>query len=260
MIDTHCHLTYEPLVTQLDAVLERAKSVGVDRMISIGTQPADAAKSNELANRYPSIFSTIGVHPHYAAHWQDDAVLRAALLEGLARPRCVAIGEMGLDQHYPEPSLDMQRRTFQTQLDVMAGTKFPGIIHGRQTTFDIIEMLRASGISPARFVFHCFTGTDDELDAILNYGANVSFTGVVTFVNSTGLLAAATRVPLDRIMIETDSPYLTPAPFRKVRVNEPYYVHVTAKVLAEKRGMSVADFVAAVDGNAVRFFGLPVVG
>jgi TatD DNase family protein len=257
MIDTHCHLTYEPLIVQLDAVLERAKSMGVDRMISIGTQPADAARSNELAHRYPSVFSTIGVHPHYAAGWQDAAVLRAALIEGLARPRVVAIGEMGLDRHYPEPGLDLQRRTFETQLAVMAETTFPGVIHGRQTTFDIIEMLRGSGIAATRFVFHCFTGTGAELDAILEFGAMVSFTGVVTFANSAELAAGAARVPLDRIMIETDAPYLTPAPFRKIRVNEPYYLHVTAKSLAEKRGLSLDDFVAAVDANAVRFFRLP---
>lgn len=257
MIDTHCHLTYDPLITQLNAVLERARSVGVDRMISIGTQPADAAKSNELAQAHGEIFSTIGVHPHYAANWQNDAVLRAALREGLARPRVVAIGEMGLDRHYPEPSLELQRGTFATQLAVMAETTFPGVIHGRQTTFDILEMLRASGIAPSRFVFHCFTGTDAELDAILAFGAMVSFTGVVTFANSISLLDSATRVPLDRIMIETDAPYLTPAPHRKIRVNEPYYLHVTAKVLAEKRGLSLADFVAAVDANATRFFRLP---
>jgi len=257
MIDTHCHLTYEPLINQLDAVLERARGVGVDRMISIGTQPADAAKANELAQRHASIFSTIGVHPHYAGLWQDEAVLRAALIEGLARPRVVAIGEMGLDRHYPEPTLDLQQKTFDIQLSVMAETACPAVIHGRQTTIEIIETLKRSGIPASRFVFHCFTGTDGELDAILEFGSLVSFTGVVTFANSASLLAGATRVPLDRIMIETDSPYLTPAPFRKVRVNEPYYLHVTAKVLAEKRGMAVSEFVTAVDANATRFFRLP---
>jgi len=152
----------------------------------------------------------------------------------------------------------VQRRAFAWQLGLVAELNrpdMPVIIHSRETIEESIPMIRDSGIAPSRFVFHCFTGSDADLDMILEFGAMVSFTGIVTFKGSTALADSAKRVPLDRLMIETDAPYLTPAPFRKVKVNEPFYVQHTAKFLAEQRGMSEADFVGAVDGNAERFFG-----
>lgn len=256
MIDTHCHLTYDPLMVQIEDVMRRAASAGVDRMITVGTSPADAAKAAALSQRFPQVFSSAGLHPHYSADWPDTAALRDALREALARPKVVAVGEMGLDRHYADPPIEVQRPAFLVQLELMRETGLPGIIHNREATPDTLAVLRDSGIPGDRFVFHCFTGSDEELDAILALGAWVSFTGVVTFTNSTRLLASSARVPLDRVMIETDAPYLTPAPHRKVKVNEPGYVTFTARAMAAQRGMSEADFTAATDANAVRFFGL----
>ncbi len=259
MIDTHCHLTYTPIAAQFDDVLRRAAEAGVDRMITIGTAPPDALAAAELARAYPHIYFAAGLHPHYAGQWKDRSDLLGRLRELLRLPKFVALGEMGLDRHYPDPPMEDQRRAFAWQLELLAEIDRPGfpcIIHNRQATDETIEMIRSSGIEPSRFVFHCFTGTDEELDKVLALGAMVSFTGIVTFQNSTTLAASAARVPLDRIMIETDAPYLTPAPHRKVKVNEPSYVRVTAQFLAGQRGMTLEEFTRVTDANAERFFAL----
>jgi len=258
MIDTHCHLTYDGLHERVDEVIAAAAEAGVDRMISVGTTPADAEKARALAHRKPNIYFTAGLHPHYAEQYTDKAALLDALREKLADDKCIAIGEMGLDRHYPDPPIDVQRRIFEWQLELASDDTFAGpvVIHNREATGETLSVLSASGIAPERFVFHCFTGSADELDAILSFGAMISFTGIVTFGSAKDLAQASDQVPLDRLMIETDSPYLTPAPHRKVRPNEPRYVADVARFLAERRGLSLDEFMEAVDANAERFFGL----
>lgn len=266
MIDTHCHLTYDGLIERVDAVLAGAAEAGVDRMITVGTTPDDAARALTLAQREPRVFATAGLHPHYAPGWRDRTVVEESLRRFAAEPRVVALGEMGLDRHYPDPPMAMQRAVLGWQLatagelareSLNAGrTPLPIIIHNREATAETLAMLRDSGVPAERFVFHCFTGEDAELDAILDFGAMVSFTGIITFKNAAKLAASAARTPLDRLMIETDSPYLTPEPHRRVKINEPRHVADVARFLAAKRGMDVAAFVQAVDANAVRFFGL----
>lgn len=261
MIDTHCHLTYDGLHERIDEVLCAAKDAGVDRMISVGTTPADAEKARALSKRNPNVFFTAGLHPHYAEQYPDRVALQDSLREKLADPHCVAIGEMGLDRHYPDPPFETQRRAFGWQLELASDGTFTGpiVIHNREATDDTLATLRDSGIEPKRFVFHCFTGSAAELDKILAFGAMVSFTGIVTFGSAKDLAQASDTVPIDRLMIETDSPYLTPAPHRKVRPNEPCYVADVARFLADRRGLTLDAFTAATDANAERFFGLPAV-
>jgi len=259
MIDTHCHLTYDPLHARVADVLAGAAEAGVDRMISVGTTPDDARKAVALTERFANVFATVGVHPHYADDWTDRTVIVDAIKELIALDKVVAIGEMGLDKHYPDPPIESQRRVFQWQLQVAAETDLPIIIHNREATPDTLSVLCDSGIDPGRFVFHCFTGTLEELDAILEFGAMISFTGITTFNSAAHLAEAAKRMPADRIMVETDSPYLTPAPHRKVRPNEPRYVRDVARFIAVQREMTEADFVELADANAVRFFRLPSV-
>jgi TatD DNase family protein len=276
MIDTHCHLTFKPLLDQIEAVLERARQAGVDRMISVGTSPDDSHQAATLTDRFDHVYTTVGIHPHYADPTADLSELAADFRKLAGHPKVVALGEMGLDNHYPDPPIEAQRRVFAWQLELAkqmdgghtnghgrAGgavqatrAPLPIIIHNREATDEVLGMIRDSGIPGGRFVFHCFTGTAPELDAILDLGSMVSFTGVVTFKNATDLAACAARVPLDRLMIETDSPYLTPEPHRKVRPNEPCYVPCVASFLANLRGMDLDEFVAAMDRNAERFFGL----
>ena len=258
MIDTHCHLTYDGLHERVDDVISKAAEAGVDRMISVGTTPADAEKARTLSQRKSNIYFTAGLHPHYAEQYTDKAALLDALREKLADEKCVAIGEMGLDRHYPDPPFDLQRRAFEWQLELASepGFEKPVVIHNREATDDTLAVLNASGLDPARFVFHCFTGNAEELDKILAFGAMVSLTGIVTFGSAKDLAEATNRIPLDRLMIETDSPYLTPAPHRKVRPNEPRYVADVAKFLAGRRDMKLEAFTEAVDANATSFFRL----
>ncbi|MFI4861004.1 MAG: TatD family hydrolase [Phycisphaerales bacterium JB063] len=265
MIDTHCHLTFDQLHRRIDQILADADTAGVDRMISVGTTPADATRALAIAHRFPRVYATAGVHPHYAAEFSDKAALRDSLNDKLADPRCVALGEMGLDRHYPDPPIDDQRRVFAWQLELMQApgspaNALPGIIHNREATDETLAMIREAGIPGERFVFHCFTGSADELDAILELGAKVSFTGIVTFPSASNLAQASDRVPLDRLMIETDSPYLTPEPNRRVKPNEPRYVADVARFLAQRRGLDLDTFVKQVDTNAVAFFNLPSQG
>lgn len=257
MIDTHCHLTYSPLSDRVDQVLAKALQMGVDRMICVGTTPDDAVKAAFLAIDNPAIFATAGLHPGYSGDWLDEDLVKNQLRTVMAHEQVVAVGEMGLDKHYPDPPLDIQQAAFEWQLELMKEADLPGVIHNREATDQTLATLRVSGLAGDRFVFHCFTGTQQELDAILDFGAMVSFTGIVTFKSSGALALAQQSVPMDRLMIETDSPYLTPAPFRKVRTNEPCYVSEVAKFLATNRQMTLDDFVAQVDANAQRFFKLP---
>ena len=258
VIDTHCHLTYDGLAERVGDVIADAQAAGVDGMVSVGTHPQDASKALELAGRYDSIFATAGVHPHYAANVTDPRSVRAFLLEVADHPRLVALGEMGLDWHYPDPPRDIQKQVFELQLRIMAERPdLPGIIHNREATDDTLAMIQASGLPGDRFVFHCFTGEPDEVERILAIGARVGFTGIVTFKSAKNVAEASDRVPLDRLMIATDSPYLTPAPHRKVRPNEPKYVPLVAEFLAERRDMSVGELTAATDANARGFYRWP---
>ncbi len=254
MIDTHCHLTYDGLRERVDAVIAAANAAGVGRMISVGTTPDDARRAVALTERFDGVYATVGLHPHYAAD-ADLAALTAAMRQLAEHPRVVALGEMGLDRHYPDPPIAAQREAFAAQLAVMREQPdMPGVIHNREATDDTLAMIVDSGVAGERFVFHCFTGGPDEADRILAAGAMISFTGIVTFGSARDVAEASDRVPLDRLMIETDSPYLTPAPHRKVRPNQPRYVADVARFLAARRDMPLDAFVARVDANAERFF------
>jgi TatD DNase family protein len=261
MIDTHCHLTHERLAGRVDQVVAAAQGAGVTAMICVATNPDDARAAVALAERCPGVFAAVGLHPHEAQHWPDRQAVVESLRLLAGHPKVVALGEVGLDRYYPDPPQDVQRRALEWQLQLAAertATRaLPMVIHGRQATADILALIRGSGLPGARFVFHCFTGSDAELDAILDVGAMVSFTGIVTFKNARALAASAARVPLDRLMLETDAPYLTPEPHRKVASNEPRYVAEVARFLAQQRGMAVDDLAARADANARRFFHLP---
>ncbi len=256
MIDTHCHLTYDGLHDRAEAVVAAALAQGVTRMISVGTTPSDTRKALELAERLPPIRVAAGLHPHYCADFTDRSATLDAMRPLVQLPEVAAMGEMGLDRHYPQPPIETQKRVFGWMLELMREHDKPAIIHNREATDETLAMIRDSAVPAERFVFHCFTGSDAELDAILELGAMVSFTGVVTFKNSAALAASATRVPLERIMVETDAPFLTPEPYRRVKTNEPRYVMEVGRFLAGKKGLSVEEFERRTDANAARFFRL----
>jgi TatD DNase family protein len=259
MIDTHCHLTFKEFAGQTARILADAQTVGVRGAITIATTSADSLRALELAKAHDNLWCSAGVHPLYSdqpINWDD---LRTAA----AHPKCVAWGELGLDNHYEQPPRPLQDRVLEEQLRFIeqcasGGIRKPIIVHCRESFDDLLAVFRRlpSAFDPSRFVFHCFTGTPDDARKVLDFGAWISFTGVVTFANAHEVAAAAKLVPADRIMVETDSPFLAPEPVRKVRPNEPKYVIHTARRLAELRGVDPIDFEHQLDANAERFFGI----
>jgi TatD DNase family protein len=258
VIDTHCHLTFPEFRDRVGEVLDRASARDVSGCITISTTLPDAADALRIAKSHPRVWATAGVHPGYADQGPHDwAQLRVLA----ADPRCVAFGELGLDNHYPDPTAAVQRAVLDEQLAAIAdawqrGTRKPLVLHCREAFADLIPVLKASALDPARMVFHCFTGSPDDMRALLDFGAMVSFTGVVTYRNAEDVRTAARLAPLDRIMVETDAPFLPPEPHRRERPCEPWMSSVTARSLAELRGESWETFHTAINANTERFFGV----
>lgn len=257
MIDTHCHLLYPGIGERLDDVLSEAREAGVGGFVTIGTTTADSLRSVQVAAAHRDVWCTAGVHPLHSHEPQEWSDMRAAG----THPRCVAWGELGLDNHWPEPPQATQRRVLDEQLaHILAwqreGLAKPIVVHCRRAVGDLLPVLRASGLPPERMVFHCFTEGPDDARAVLDFGAWISFTGVVTFRSARDVQAAARLVPDDRIMCETDAPFLSPEPVRSARPCVPAYVMHTGRFLATLRGTPWPEFDALTDANAARFFGL----
>lgn len=262
MIDTHCHLTFPDFAGRHDEILDRAAGAGVVGAITISTSSADCGLALAIAESDPRVWCTSGVHPLYTDRGEPDW----DELERVARhPRCVAWGELGLDNHYDRPARDLQRRVLADQLARIeacraAGLDMPVVVHCRKAVGDLLPILRASTIPPDRFVFHCFTEPPDDARLVLDFGAMISFTGVATYRNAAEVLESARLVPLDRIMIETDAPYLSPEPVRGVRPCEPAFAAHTARFIAGARGEAWETFHDAIDRNTERFFRIPARG
>lgn len=257
MIDTHCHLTFPEFEGRESRIMESARAVGVRGAITISTTTVDCLRTLDVATRIPGVWCSSGVHPLHSHEGPHDW----AAIERVARdPRCVAWGELGLDNHYKDPPKATQLSVLHEQLTVITranrGLGKPIIIHCREAFDELIPVLRESGLPADRFVFHCFTGTERDARAVLDFGAMISFTGVVTYTNAPEVRGAAAIVPLDRIMVETDAPFLTPAPHRGVRPNEPKFVVHVAHALAEIKRIDRAELERTLDANAERFFGI----
>ena len=258
MIDTHCHLLSDGLRERLDGVLGSARTAGVSGFITIGTTTEDSVRGTALAEAHADVWCTAGIHPLHSEDpisWED---LRRASLH----PKCVAWGELGLDHHYKEPAHALQVQVLEAQLERIRGWNAEGpakpvVIHCRRAVPHLLPILRASGLPADRFVFHCFTEGPADARAVLDFGAWISFTGVVTFRSAPEVQEAARLVPDDRIMCETDAPFLSPEPVRSMRPCLPGYVVHTGLFLAALRGTPYDRFERTVDANARRFFGLP---
>jgi TatD DNase family protein len=254
LIDSHAHLTYPDFAGRIDEVLARCTGVGVERVISIGTSVGDAESAIGLARKHLArIHAAAGFHPHHTdAVSEDDMSAMARLWQ---EPEVVALGEMGLDYHYDFAQRENQRRVFGGQLKAAELAK-PIIIHAREAFGDVAAMLVDHGFRNRRVVFHCFTGTKEEAAAIAEFGWRISFTGIVTFPKSGELQAIARVYPADKLMVETDSPYLSPVPVRSRKPNEPAFVAHTARFLAHLRGVPYERLCAETFQNTLTFFGL----
>jgi len=255
LIDTHCHLAFEQFAGDIDAVVERSRAAGVTGWVTIGTNTQENRKAVELAGRFENMYATVGIHPHYAQNATADDF---AEMKRLAQnQKVVAIGETGLDFHYAFSKQNDQKRVFAEQLELARQMNLPVVVHSRDAFDDTIEILDRFGESVKRVVFHCFGGSAEQTRIVIEKGFYVSFTGAVTFKNAENLRQVAALVPLGRLMVETDCPYMSPEPMRKQKINEPALMVHTVKRLAELKEMDLADFVDSVTAVSRNFFDLP---
>lgn len=257
VVDSHCHLDGAAFDPDRDDVIGRARAAGVSYMLAIGTGngPPDLEAGVRMAEAHADIAATVGVHPHDAAKF-DDAV--ASRVDRLCKhPKVVAVGEIGLDYHYDNSPREAQRRAFVEQLEIAEARRKPISIHTRDAWDDTLALLAehwaGNGLGG---VMHCFTGSSEQALQCLEMGFLLSFSGVLTFARSADLRATARWVPDDRVLVETDAPYLTPAPHRKIRRNEPRFVVEVARALAAAKGVPYEDIAARTSSNFFQLFGL----
>lgn len=259
-IDSHCHIDGEAFDVDRDEVVERARQAGVEAMLVVGTgNPHDGeiAKAVETARKYENVFASVGVHPHDAKLYDDKA---EEILIGLVESseKVIAWGEIGLDYYYEHSPRDVQREVFIRQIRTAKELNLPIIIHSRDADDETVEILRAEcSYENFKGIMHCFGGTAEMAKDLMDIGFMISFAGNVTFKKADNLRDAARVVPLEKLLIETDCPFLTPIPFRGKR-NEPMYVAETAKFLAEFYGIELATLANQTTRNFLDFFGLKI--
>jgi TatD DNase family protein len=254
LIDTHLHLDEEAFRPDRDEVVARASAAGVDQMITIGITAATSRAAVALAQAHPTVFAAVAIQPNYVSQaapgdWE--------IIEELAtQPKIVAIGETGLDRYWDHAPFDMQVEFFDRHLELARRLELPFIVHCREAEKDVVAQLRrAAAIGPLRGVMHSFSGDAETALACVELGLFISFAGMLTFKKNDALRAVAAQVPLDRLLVETDAPYLAPTPFRGKR-NEPAYVRHTAEVLATVRNIPPDEIAQITTANARRLFGL----
>jgi TatD DNase family protein len=256
LFDTHAHLASEHLAADLAGVLARAKAAGVTTILSVGTDVASSRRCREIAAASEGVLASAGIHPTHASEAEPgdwDEVVRLATDD----PQVVALGETGLDNYWKDVPFPVQQDYFDRHLILSQQLHLPFIVHQRECMAQILDMLRAAAArGPLRGVMHSFTGTAEEAAECTELGLHISFAGMVTFKKSDDLRAVAKTIPADRILLETDSPYLSPEPFRGKRPNEPARAIHTAECLAQVRGESLVEFAEQTTSNARALFAI----
>ncbi len=251
LIDSHCHLDFEDFAGDREGVIARARAAGLERMITISTRVAQFPTIRALAEAYTDVYCTVGTHPHNAHEEQVETSELVALAQ---HPKCVGIGEAGLDYHYDQAPRDVAERVFRTHIAAARETGLPLVIHARDADDDVAKIVEDEmGKGAFKAVLHCFTSSRKLAEAGLELGFYISFSGVLTFKKSDDLRAIARDVPEDRLLVETDAPFLAPVPYRGKR-NEPAFVAETAKVLAEVKGVTPAALAKMTSANVLRLF------
>jgi len=255
-VDAHCHLQLEIgearfSPSDADAQVQRAREADIEWMVCVGTGLETSSQAVDLAAHYDDVYATVGLHPHDAknldAEWEGIAALAAD-------DRCVAIGEAGFDLHYTHSPRAEQEDAFRRQIRLAHEVDRPLMIHSREAWDDTFRVLDDEGV-PARTIFHCFTGGPDEARLALDRGCYLSFSGIVSFKSADDVRAAAALAPADRVLVETDSPYLAPVPYRG-KPNEPAYLPLVGAALAEARGVDTGAIAELTRANAARVFGV----
>ncbi len=256
LIDSHCHLDDEQFDADREAAIERAAAAGVEMMLAVGTGdgPPDLERGARLADTHENIYASAGIHPHYASKANDGDFGRLAEL--MKKPKVLAVGEVGLDYHYDFSPREVQRSVFIRQLQIAREVGKPIIIHTREAWDDTLAVLAAEWAPDRGGIMHCFSGGPQEAERVVEMGFLVSFAGIVTFPRAAAVQEAARLIPLDRLLIETDAPYLAPVPYRGKR-NEPAFVVETARKLATLRGETYEQVAEATSSNFRRLLRLP---
>ena len=252
IVDSHCHLDFPDFAPERDEVVARAREAGVSRLITISTRIDKFEQVRAVAEAYDDVFFTVGTHPH-EAHC-DPEVSAERIVELAQHPKCVGIGEAGLDYHYDRAPRDVAARVFRTHIAAARISRLPLVIHTRDADADTAAILKDEmGQGRFRALLHCFTAGPELARTAIELGLSISFSGVLTFKKSEDLRALAATVPLDRLLVETDAPFLAPAPFRGKR-NEPAYVVHTAEALAHVKGITFEALAAATTANVHSLF------
>jgi TatD DNase family protein len=252
LVDSHCHLDFPDYAGKVDEVMARAGAAGVGVCLSIGTELKRFPGVKAVAEKFPNVWCSVGVHPHEAEkELQDD---EAALIREAAHPKVVGIGETGLDYYYEHSPREPQQQNFRAHIAAARQTGLPVIVHTRDADDDTIDILRDEmGKGAFTGLIHCFTGTQKLADAALELGLYISVSGIATFKNSTALRDVIKTVPLERLLVETDAPFLAPVPYRG-KTNEPAFVVHTARMLAELKGVPESQLAQATTENFFRLF------
>lgn len=252
LVDSHCHLDYPELSADLDGVMARARNAGVGHMLTIGTKLSAFPGVLAAAERYPNVSCTVGIHPHDAATETADDIRH--LTEAAVHPKVVAFGETGLDFFYDHSPREQQERSFRTHLTAARKSNLPVVVHTRDADDDTARVLKEEAAKGGvNGVIHCFSSSQQLADIALDLGFFISISGIVTFKKADALRDVVKSVPLDRLLVETDSPYLAPVPYRG-KSNEPAYVTKTAAVVAGIKGISAPELAAQTTANFFRLF------
>jgi TatD DNase family protein len=252
LVDSHCHLDFPDFADDLDGIVSRAEAAGIARMVTISTRVRRIETLLAITARFPNVYCSVGTHPHQAD--EEDGISSDELIALTRRPKVVALGEAGLDYFYEHGSREAQARGFRTHIAAARATGLPLVIHTREADEDCGRILDEEMTKGAfRAVLHCYTGGRELALKAVAHGLYIGFTGILTFKKSQALRDLAAELPADRILVETDAPYLAPGKFRGKR-NEPSYVVETAKVLAETRGVSLDEISRQTTDNFFRLF------
>jgi TatD DNase family protein len=255
LIDSHAHIQGKEYAGEVDAVISRARESGVEKIIAVGGA-GDMSSNTEavaLAESLPDVYATVGMHPHDAKDVGEDELRK--IRELTSRSKVIAVGETGLDYYYNHSPHDVQRRAFSQFIHMACETGLPIVVHERDAAQAVAELLRGEGSGKLRGVIHCFTGNYAAACVYLDLGFYLSFTGIITFKNAEPLREVVRKVPLERMFVETDSPYLTPVPHRGKR-NEPAFVRLVAETVARVKGISLEDVAERTSQNVQNLFAI----
>ncbi|MFA7681434.1 MAG: TatD family hydrolase [Candidatus Peribacteraceae bacterium] len=253
MIDSHCHLADQKFAQDRDAVINRAVIAGVDRMVTIADSLREGEQCLAIAEKFPQVFCTVGVHPHGARIWvraRDEQLLR----QYFSHEKVVGIGEIGLDYHYDHSPRDVQCDVFRVQMELARELSMPAVVHCREAIEDIKKIIRS--VQPAKLVLHCCTERWEDVEDLVNDGYLLGFTGIATYPHAEEIRRTIEHCPLEHMLIETDAPYLAPVPHRGKR-NEPAFVVEVAKLVADIKGVPFKEVDRTTTQNTVAFYSLP---